>query len=300
MSSRVHTAGIIPVANLKTNIDVAYPEILLPVCNGLSAIQKSVFECAMAGCKTIWIVANNDLAPIIRKTVGDWVYDPVYYERTHTKFYAEHRKEIPIYYVPIHPKDRDRRDSYGWSILHGVYSAWYTAYKISRWILPENYYISFPMSIYNVYDIRNYRKEISNTKQNFFLSHQNKTAQDNEYLSFTMTGEDFKKCRNHINQSTTREYLPPSPGEKYPSQKLPLEDRWSARHFQLSQILQAIENKDVTLVDVQWYYNLSEWDEYVKYMSSDNLLEMPEKELTRPRTHANIPYTLQEGTNESD
>ena len=137
------------------------PQVMLPVNNGFSAIQKSVFECAMAGCKTIWIVANNDLAPVVRKHIGDWVYDPVYYERTFTKFYSDHRREIPIYYVPIHPKDRDRRDSYGWSILYGVYSSWYTAYKISKWITPQNYYVSFPMSIYDVYAIREYRQNIS-------------------------------------------------------------------------------------------------------------------------------------------
>ena len=86
MGTHIHTAGIIPVANLKTEIDTPIPEILLPVNNGFTAIQKSVFECALAGCNTIWIVANNDLAPIIRKVVGDWIYDPVYYERTFTKF----------------------------------------------------------------------------------------------------------------------------------------------------------------------------------------------------------------------
>ena len=43
MSSYVHTAGIIPVANLKTDIDTKIPEIMLPVRNGFSAIQKSVF-----------------------------------------------------------------------------------------------------------------------------------------------------------------------------------------------------------------------------------------------------------------
>ena len=290
MSNRTHTAGIIPVANLKTDIDTPYPEVLLPVCNGLSAIQKAVFECAMAGCNTIWIVANDDLAPIVRKNVGDWIYDPVYYERTHTKFYVEHRREVPIYYVPIHPKDRDRRDSYGWSILHGIYSAWYTAYKISRWILPENYFISFPMSIYDVYDIRKYRKDISNTNQNFFLKHENKTVKDNQYLSFTMTGEDFKKCRNLINQTTTREYLPPLPDQKYPSQKLPLEERWSARHFQLKDILQPIKTKDATLVDIPWYYDISDWHSYVDYLSSNKMLLAPKKELTKPRVHANIPY----------
>ncbi len=67
----MHLAGIIPVANLKTDFDIDTPEILLPVNVGFTAIQKSVFECAMAGCETIWIVANDDLAPIVRKVVGE-------------------------------------------------------------------------------------------------------------------------------------------------------------------------------------------------------------------------------------
>ena len=121
---RLHLAGIIPVANLKSDFQIPTPEILLPVSRDLTAIQKSVFECAMAGCNTIWIVANDDIAPIVRSTIGEWVYDPVYYRRP-TRHSSEERREIPIYYVPIHPKDRARRDSYGWSILFGIHSAWY-------------------------------------------------------------------------------------------------------------------------------------------------------------------------------
>ena len=88
MSNHVHTAGIIPIANLKCDYEFAYPDVLMPIEDSFTAIQKSVYECAMAGCNTIWIVANNDLAPIVRKVIGDWVYDPVYYERFFTKFYA--------------------------------------------------------------------------------------------------------------------------------------------------------------------------------------------------------------------
>ena len=78
---RLHMAGIVPVANIKTDHVNPLAEVLLPIDNGFSAIQKSVYECALAGCSTIWIVANDDMAPIIRHTVGDWIYDPVYYNR---------------------------------------------------------------------------------------------------------------------------------------------------------------------------------------------------------------------------
>ena len=291
MSRSNHLAGIIPVANFESDIEVPYDPCMLPVSNGLTAIQKSVFECALAGCNTIWIVANDDLAPIVRHTVGEWVYDPVYYERTYTKFYKEHRKEVPIYYVPINPKDRNRRDSYGWSILHGINSAWYTAYKISKWIIPDNYYICFPMSAYDIYGVREHRKEISNPNKNFFMSYQGKTVKDDEYLAFTMKGDDFKKCRNLINKTTTREYLPPLPSQRYPSQKIPLHQRWSARNFPNSKILSPLQIDNSTVVDLNWYYNISSWDGYVEYMSSENSIKTPTKDLTLPHRHANIPYS---------
>ena len=69
--SKLHLAGIIPVANLKTDFNLTTPEVLMPVGPGFTAIQKSVFECALAGCNTIWIVANDDLAPIVKSAVGE-------------------------------------------------------------------------------------------------------------------------------------------------------------------------------------------------------------------------------------
>ena len=286
---KLHLAGIIPVANLQTNFDIPGLPILLPICPGLTAIQKSVFECALAGCNTIWIVANNDLAPIVRKVVGEWIYDPVYYSRG-SKFNSEERKEIPIYYIPVHPKDRDRRDSYGWSVLYGAYSAWKVAFKISQWITPDKYYVSFPMSIYNVYDIRQHRPLISHKTNNFFLSYDGDTVKSNKPIAFTFTGEDFKQCRRSVNKQTTREYLPPSPGQQYPSQKRPLSERWSARHFDFQTIFQEVSEKNAATVDLEWYYNISTWKGYRGFLASDFSLEKPPDYLTKAHEHVKIPY----------
>ena len=156
----LHLSGIIPVANYQVDLEVSFPELLLPVNDGFNLIQKSVHECAMAGCNTIWIVANDDLAPIIRKTVGDWVYDPVYYKRDlESKFYSQLRKEIPIYYVGIKPKDQNKRDSYGWSIIEGIHAAYMTSHKISKWLTPEKYYISFPFGVFDIYFIRQTKRQ---------------------------------------------------------------------------------------------------------------------------------------------
>jgi len=291
--SRLHLAGIIPIANLKTDFDLLIPEVLLPLAAGFSAIQKSVFECAMAGCNTIWIIANDDLAPVIREAVGDWVYDPVYYHSP-AKFSSEQRKEIPIYYVPIHPKDRDRRDSYGWSVLYGIHCAWRVAHNISQWITPNKYYISFPLSAFDVHQVRTWRREISDPKKNFFFTHNQSYIKNNLPISFTMTGEDFKLCRRTVNKKTTREYLPPSPGQQYPSQKLPLQNRWSARYFNLEDVFEQVEDKDAHKVELDWYHDISSWDGYRNFLSSGNIINTPEEGLTKRHTHVKLPYTSEE------
>ena len=287
--SRAHLAGIIPVANLKTDFNISTPEILLPINAGLTAIQKSVFECALAGCRTIWIVANDDLAPIIRTIVGEWTYDPVYYSRP-SKFNSEQRKEIPIYYVPIHPKDRDRRDSYGWSVLYGVHSAWRVANNISKWISPEKYYISFPLSAYDVYQVRQHRRLISDSESNFFLMFNGAGVKENTPIAFTMTGEDFKKCRRSVNKKTTKEFLPPGPDQQYPSEKLPLEERWSARYFDFKDVFGEISETKANKVDLDWYYNISSWGGYRNFLASNFSIETPIEALTKSHKHAKLPY----------
>jgi hypothetical protein len=288
----IHLSGIIPIANYETELNMSFPELLLPVSDGFSLIQKSVYECAAAGCNTIWIVANDDMAPIVRKTVGDWVYDPVYYKRDmESKFYSQLRKEVPIYYVGIKPKDQNKRDSYGWSILEGIHAAYMTSLKISKWLTPEKYFISFPFGVFDIYFIRQHRKLIRDKTKNLIFKYNGQSVIDNQYLPFTMTGEDFKLCRRAINKKTTREYLPPLPDQKYPSHKLPLHQRWSARHFTLSEIYEPLSETPHTSVDLDWYHDVSSWSGYVEYISSNNLIDKPLDDLTRPRQHVTIPYT---------
>ena len=284
----MHLAGIIPVAQLKTDYGSPTPEVLTLLAPDYTAIQNAVMACAMAGCKTIWIVANNDLAPAIRKTVGEWVHDPVYYKRDFTKFYSNVRKEVPIYYVPIHPKDLDRRDSYGWSVLHGIYSSWFVSYKISRWILPEKYFIAFPMSVYDYRILRELRPQIQDANKNFTLTYDNKTVLDGLPISFTMKGEDYLECRRNINKTTTREYLPPSPGH-LPSQKRPLKERWSARFFDLPTVFQKLNLTKALTHEIDWFYDITSWDQYRSYMASDNRVEVPYYDIYKPRMYNLAP-----------
>ena len=289
MTASSHLAGIIPVAGLKTDYDIETPEYLLPVDPGFTAIQKAVYECALAGCQTIWIVANGDTAPIIRTIIGEWIYDPVYFSNPHIRFSSEHRREIPIYYTPIHPKDRDRRDSYGWSILHGINSAWRTATRISKWVVPDKYYVSFPMNAHNVYNIRRQRLKISDTTKNWFMTHEGKTVKDNIPLPFTMFGQDYIHCRRHVNKQTTRQFLNPPPGE-IPTEKLPLHERWSARHFDFDEIFDAVDETEAHTEKADWFYDITSWEGYKSFLGSENFIKKPINNLIKPHSHVRLPY----------
>ena len=62
---------------------------------------------------------------------------------------------------------------------------------ISQWVVPDKYFVTFPMSAYNVYSLRKFRAKISDFENNFFLTHEGQTVKDNKPLAFTMFGKDL-------------------------------------------------------------------------------------------------------------
>ena len=45
---------------------------MMPVASRLTAIERSVMECAWAGCETIWIICNDDT--LIAKSLDHFFY----------------------------------------------------------------------------------------------------------------------------------------------------------------------------------------------------------------------------------
>ena len=83
MKNGFHLSGIIPVSGNKEG-DLKFPwhDSLMPLGNDYLAVERSVVECAYAGCETIWIVCNDDIQPLIRYRLGDYVKDPVWFNRS--------------------------------------------------------------------------------------------------------------------------------------------------------------------------------------------------------------------------
>jgi len=257
-SRNFHLAGVVPVAGPKLDFQFPWHDCMQPIAKNYLAIERAVVECAYAGCETIWVVCNDDMQPLIKHRMGDYIEDPYYLEKAKfVKYPSEHRRQIPIFYSPIHPKDRDRRDSLGWSALHGALTAFVMSNKISKWLSPSRYYIAFPYGVYPPDIIKRSRKRISSEKP-FFLSYNNLTIKDGEYLGFTMDAKEYISYVNYVKNTCTG-------GDK----SLKISERWSSRHFGLDKIFKnAIVDKLNTL-ETNWYFRIDCWENYKIYLSSN-------------------------------
>jgi len=261
-----HLAGVVPVAGYDSKFGFEWDDCLMPIAQNYTAIERAIMECATAGCETIWIICNNDIQPLIRHRIGEMVQDPIWYGRVLSPYPEHDRKQIPVYYIPIHPKDRDRIDCYGWSILFGALTAYWVSKQMSKWVTPDKYYVAFPFGVYPPEILREHRKMIS-SEENFILSHEGKTIKDNQFIGFSFGPDDFKKCRRVIRQEGTREYV--NSGKEMPSEKLPLEERWSARHFSLDKVFGPVILEDANIVELPWFYPIDNWQNYKAFLSSE-------------------------------
>ncbi len=271
-----HMAGVIPVANLDCDFGFVWHDCLQPIGPKYTAVERAVVECGQAGCNSIWVVCNEDMQPLIRHVLGEYVYDPKKVRRT------TFRRVIPIYYVPIHPKDWWKRDSYGWSILWGALQAFRISERMSRWITPKRYYVAFPYGLYDPYLVRPFRVLLKQQCDNnqVFLRHNGKTIRDGEYLGFSFDAKDWSRYYRTIRDNSTDSR--PRGDERFTGRFFPLDFIFSTA---------AIEDPENTVLELPWYYRIDSWAGLKRFYQSDHELERPSTELLSYREFAELGMT---------
>jgi len=262
-----HLAGIIPVAASTGEFNLPGHDVLMPVAPDFKLIEAAVAECSYAGCESIWIVCNDDIAPLIKHTVGDWVEDLYTIEKgKYVTYPKEHHVSIPIYYVPIEPKHRDKYDCYAWSILHGANVAYWICRRLGRWIIPDRYYVSFPFGLTDFQEIKKAKRQLTRS-ESYYFSHEGKTVCDGVPLSFTFDATEWRRARDVI-KSNCRLYYPPLEGEQMPSRMLPPEERRKSRHFKLLDVFKGADLSEAIINELPWFYDLTTWAQYSKLITS--------------------------------
>jgi len=263
---------------------------LQPIGANYLAVERAVLECAWAGCETIWLVCNDDMQPLIRSRLGEYIIDPVSLGRLN-KYPSESRRKIPIYYVPIHPKDLGKRDCLAFSVLYGALTSYHVSNKISKWVVPSRYYTAFPYGVYDPSMLREHRPDISSDKS-FFLSNDGKTVADGEYLGFTFDSEEYKEYKRVITEQGTG-YRPA--GAKFGDEAmLPFEKRWSAVHFNLDTVFGSAKIAEAKVVELPRHDNIDSWQGLKNYLGSDRELEKPDKLILSSRQWNKIGESIEE------
>ena len=258
-----HLAGIIPVSGLKSDFNMPWHESLMPIGPNYLAVERSVLECAYAGCNTIWIVCNDDVTPLIRYQVGEMIQDPVYNYRHFEYSKKEFKRPIRIYYVPIKIRDINKRDNLAWSAIHGAKIANKILRNLSIHLAPDKFWISWPYGYYKPSLTRDLRKKI--TSSDLALSYEDKTAKDGRYLGFTLTIEQINQLIAESRTRSTGYWKDPETR----TEPYPLKERFSYKNFDLSEVFQTLDFENYNKTEAEEYYSLDSWENYCSFLSNN-------------------------------
>ena len=262
--SKENLPGIIPVSGMTSEFGMEWDSSLIPVAPNYTALESAIFECIHVGCNSIWIVANDDIAPLIRHRIGEYATDMRSVEQGAFKNWGSpNHLEVPIYYVPIHPKHRDRVDNYAWSVIYGANTCFWIMRMFSRWTTPAAYYVSFPLGMLDPKELLKHRAKVQK-KKTFYFSHKGKTVRDGYPISFVMEPEEWRRAKHTI--TTNASVWKSTDGESIPREKLPPEERLVSLKYNLEDVFGGgPTNNDQ---EIEEFYDLTTWDGYANLLGS--------------------------------
>ncbi len=263
--------GVIPLTPTSKNLGMPWPNYLQPIAENYCAVERAVYECALAGCKSIWIVCGDDTSSALKYRLGDRVLNPDVYEHwDFIKNKADHKKYIPIFYVPLSKRDALRRGTLGWSILHGALTAFQISNSISSWAVPSKYYVAFSEALYDPAIVRGCRREIKSADL-FSFSYRGKTIQDGLYTGFTLDPTSWLATRKHIKNLCTGG-----------SRSLKASMRFSSQNFSLDKIFNNAKIVFESRESLKDYCEFVDWSSLEAFYKSSACITRPPKNFIGP------------------
>ena len=242
-----HLAGIVPVTGAKLDFNMPWHDSLMPVAQDYLAVEHAVYECACAGANTIWVVCKEGTTPLLRHRLGDWIYDPVEIDKVASNPRSkmkDHIRRIPIYYVRLKPIDFERRESLGWSVLTGAITSFRMSFRVSKWVIPDKYFVSFPYGVYDA-DVLRKKRHMLRSTQSYIVTHNGQSAADGLQTAFTFDRDVFVYARREIRKYKTS----------------------------LDEIFKSVMLDNPKEIELPWYHSIDTWEDYKQYLASDNEVE---------------------------
>lgn len=224
--------------------DFLYHPCLQKIEKGLLAIERSVLECATAGCSSIWVCSSDSMQPIVRSHLGDYVRDPLVLRKSgFTNYPEDNRINIPIYFYSPHPKDRSRRPGPAWDMLNCCLAIYHFSFSFSKWLSPNKYYISSCYGLYNIDGLSRYRKQFMQN-ENTIITYNGKSMFSGDYLGACLTGDFIKDTIISLKRS-------------------PVLERSNVLELKNLQLPSKYKN-----LEIGEYFSCDSWENYVQYIKS--------------------------------
>ena len=244
-----NVVAIIPITDQKTDYRFPWHPTLQPVGKSYTAIQKVIAQACFMGVSSVWLVCNKNMQPLIKKVVGERLRHP-------STYYLEKRDKkhpVPIYYVPVHIRDRHKAACPSWSVLHGCLEAYEISGLISKWTLPDRFLVFDPYLMCDYYDAI-YEKKHVKQAINFSYKSEGKTYKDGVNVPFTLSYGDCIEAKEKYDELAYEFYEENSMVEG--SIKIPLDKIFNSvkidRDFEIGKT-----------------YDIRKWEGYMEYMRSD-------------------------------
>tara|TARA_B100001094_G_C17932383_1_gene671392 strand:+ start:130 stop:810 length:681 start_codon:yes stop_codon:yes gene_type:complete len=214
---------------------------MLRITSNDTLLGLAVRQCTAAGCSAIWICCDEQFQPIIKQTIGDFTKDPKNVAKSmFTRYPKDNQVEIPIYYYLIHPKDRTRRSGPVWNPINTMLMIYHFSKSISRWTIPEKYFIVRPSSVISTTCLLDNRDIIA-SKQNVMATYSGSNFLTDEDLPFTLNSEQVVEIIFNLKNNSAFKSL---------------------TNVKYSDIMEYIDIDKYKKIELEQYFPCRTWDEY--------------------------------------
>jgi len=258
-------AGCIPVEGKKL-FNFAWHDCFLPVGDGITALERSLYDCAYAGCSSIWITCPYDILPFIKKMIGDFITDPIYRMEIFENY---NTKRIPVYYVPLRVLDYDRKESLGWSVINSAMWAKKVTSKFSEHLIPRKFFVSVPYGIHDPEILKEYRGQFA-SKTNVVIEHNEESVFSGAYLPFTFDSKDFEEVLSSTKEKIKKRF------DK--CAYVPVSEHIFAKDLPFDEFFECLRGKEHCTQVTPWYYKADSWKGYQRYTSTEHTLDLKKLE----------------------
>ena len=254
--------GVIPSFDRRIDFGFEWDNCLTPLEHDYTLLERSVMECAMVGCSSIWICCDPHMIPLTKERIGEVALDPVWAKRPFEKEGWKLKRYIPIFYVPINSMHINKMESVAWQIIWAAHSSYYVSKFISKWTTYDKVYVSSPFGVYDFEALREKREIIR--KNNVFLQYNNKDATHDMPLGFCFTAEDFIESRRNLRRLFTEK------GKEIYEEGT----KW---------VFDNIKNKDYEIITLEEFYPLRTFQDLRNYYGSSLTFDYKKKNWLIPK-----------------